>query len=220
MVLGIYGAGGLGQEVLTLAIQINMANNVWDKFVFIDDNPDIAPVIKDVTVLKFDEYCIKYDTNQSEICVAVGEPFVRELIAKRICERFYSLAILVYPGVYVSESIEIGDGTIIHNGVSLSCDICIGKNVYIQPHAVIGHDNVIGNNSVISTFVVIGGNCHIGSNAYIGLHVPIKEGLTIGNNSIVGMGAVVCRDIPDNVIALGNPARPMKNNESKRVFSS
>ena len=44
------------------------------------------------------------------------------------------------------------------------------------------------------------------------------QGISIGNDTIVGMASVVHRDIPDNVIALGNPARPMKNNDDHRVF--
>jgi acetyltransferase-like isoleucine patch superfamily enzyme len=50
------------------------------------------------------------------------------------------------------------------------------------------------------------------------MSVPIKEGSMIGKNTIVGMGSVVLRDLPDDVIALGNPARPMKKNENHRVF--
>ena len=46
----------------------------------------------------------------------------------------------------------------------------------------------------------------------------IKEGLVIGSEVIVGMGSVVHYDIPDGMIALGNPARPMRRNVEKRVF--
>ena len=48
--------------------------------------------------------------------------------------------------------------------------------------------------------------------------VQIKEGISIGSNTIIGMGSVVYNDIPDNMIAIGNPARPIKKNLSKRVF--
>ena len=48
----------------------------------------------------------------------------------------------------------------------------------------------------------------------------VREGLTIGNNSIVGMGSVVFHDIPDGVVAVGNPARVVKKNESGIEFSN
>jgi acetyltransferase-like isoleucine patch superfamily enzyme len=47
----------------------------------------------------------------------------------------------------------------------------------------------------------------------------MKQGTSIGSNSIVGLASVVHRDIKNDVIALGNPARAMKNNESQRVFN-
>ena len=63
-------------------------------------------------------------------------------------------------------------------------------------------------------------NCNVGNSVYVGMNVPIKEGITIGDKSIVGMGSCVLRDIPDGVVALGNPARAMKENDSYRVFKS
>ena len=46
----------------------------------------------------------------------------------------------------------------------------------------------------------------------------ILEKVSVGSESIVGMGSVVYRDIPDGVIALGNPARVARKNEDKKVF--
>jgi acetyltransferase-like isoleucine patch superfamily enzyme len=46
----------------------------------------------------------------------------------------------------------------------------------------------------------------------------VKEGVKIGSNSIIGMGSVVYNDVPDNVIALGNPARVVRKNTHQKVF--
>ena len=51
---------------------------------------------------------------------------------------------------------------------------------------------------------------HIKKNAWIGARVNILPGVTIGENAIVGTGSVVTKDIPDNSIAVGNPARVIK----------
>jgi acetyltransferase-like isoleucine patch superfamily enzyme len=66
--------------------------------------------------------------------------------------------------------------------------------------------------------VNIGGNCEIGKGSYLGMGALIKEGLKIGDRVIIGMGAVVYNDIPDDVIALGNPARPIRRNDRHKVF--
>lgn len=71
---------------------------------------------------------------------------------------------------------------------------------------------------MLKKFVSISGHVTIGEKTYIGISVPIKQNVNIGSQSIVGMGSAVIRDIPDDVIAFGNPARVMKKNEEHRVF--
>ena len=70
----------------------------------------------------------------------------------------------------------------------------------------------------ISAFCNIAGAVHIGKYSYIGMSSAVKELVNIGSYSIVGMYSAVYKDIPDEVIALGNPARPMRRNEEHRVF--
>ena len=53
----------------------------------------------------------------------------------------------------------------------------------------------------------------IGDNVVIGTHAQIIGNVTIGNNSIVGAGAIVTRDVPDNVVVVGNPAKILKSNK-------
>lgn len=53
----------------------------------------------------------------------------------------------------------------------------------------------------------------IGNNVYIGTGAYIMPGVNIGNNSIIGAGAIVTHDIPDNVVAVGIPARIIKHIE-------
>ena len=66
--------------------------------------------------------------------------------------------------------------------------------------------------------VNLGGSCAVGNASYIGMGALIKERVKIGSNTIIGMGSVVFNDIPDNVIALGNPARVMRPNTDQKVF--
>ncbi|MFN8436184.1 MAG: serine acetyltransferase [Cytophagales bacterium] len=71
----------------------------------------------------------------------------------------------------------------------------IGKNVSLR------HCTTIGNNGKSKECPTIGNNVNIGSN------VCIIGPITIGNNVSIGAGAVVVKDVPDNCIAVGNPAR-------------
>lgn len=60
---------------------------------------------------------------------------------------------------------------------------------------------------------------HIGENCWLGAGVIVMPGVTIGNNVVVGAGSVVTKDLPDNVVAVGNPCRVMRKvNERDREF--
>jgi maltose O-acetyltransferase len=54
----------------------------------------------------------------------------------------------------------------------------------------------------------------IGNDVWIGGNVVINPGVTIGNNVVIGLGSVVTKDIPDNVVAVGNPCRVVVNARS------
>ncbi len=51
----------------------------------------------------------------------------------------------------------------------------------------------------------------IGNKVWIGANVTVLPGVTIGNNTIIGAGSVVNKDIPDNVIAAGNPCKVIRS---------
>ena len=50
----------------------------------------------------------------------------------------------------------------------------------------------------------------IGENAWLGADVTVLPGVTIGKNSVIGAGSVVTKDIPENVVAVGNPCRVLR----------
>lgn len=60
---------------------------------------------------------------------------------------------------------------------------------------------------------------HIGNNVWLGAGVIVLPGVTIGDNSVVGAGSVVTKDIPANVVAVGNPCRILREiNEHDREY--
>ncbi len=221
MILGICGAGGLGREVLELADQINKIYNKWSKIIFIETEHFISNKTINITkneVKTFDEAIIQYDIEDINFIIAVGEPIIREKISNKINSLNYNLTTLIHPNVHIPKSTKINKGVVICSQAIISCDVEIKNNVYIQPNALIGHDCIIEENTVISGLVHLAGKCHVGQNTYLGMNVCVKENVSIGKYSIIGMASVVMKDIPDYVIALGNPARPLRKNEDLIVF--
>ena len=117
--------------------------------------------------------------------------------------------------------VVIEDNVSIHNNVcidrgSLSNTI-IGEGTKIDNFVHIAHSVKIGKHCLIVTHAAIGGSVEIGDNCFIGINVCIKEKVVIGNNVLIGMGSVVTKDIPDNVVAYGSPARVYDKKEVKYI---
>lgn len=216
-ILGICGAGGLGREVLELAKTINLKQRRWEKFIFIVKDEDVTEQINGIKVDTYQNVLKKYQ-GKLEITVAVGEPVIRERIFHELIRDGIGNATLVHPGVDIPETTKIGKGVTINMGNFISCNTVIEDNVYIQPHTNIGHDCVLEEGCIVSGFCNIAGGCHIGRYAYLGMSSCIKENVSIGNYTIVGMASAVYKDVQEELIVMGNPARAMKKNTDKKVF--
>ena len=214
-VLGIWGAGGLGREVLELAKIINNRDKRWDSFVFIVDGVAVSEV-NGAKVIEYEDAKKKFDG--LEVIIGIGEPAIREEKFNLLKDDGIATPSLIHPDVHVPDTVKIGEGTVIQYGCFISSDITIGDNVFVQPQCNIGHDDELADGCIISGFGNLAGNVSIGKYTYIGLSVAVKERVNIGNYSIVGMGSIVYKDIPDEMIALGNPARPIAGNTDRIVF--
>lgn len=117
-------------------------------------------------------------------------------------------------------NITIGDNFFANfDCVILDCaKVTIGDNVLFGPKVGI----YLANHATIAEERNVGG-CYakpvtIGNNVWIGGGVNINQGVSIGNNTIIGSGSVVTKNIPDNVIAVGNPCRVLREiTESDRT---
>jgi sugar O-acyltransferase (sialic acid O-acetyltransferase NeuD family) len=220
MILCIYGAGGFGKEVSDIALRINKKHARWEEIYFIDDFPKIGNTYNGINISSFSRLLEKIDNKNIEFIVSIGEPSIRKKIYNKIKLHNLKITTLIDPNALVSDTAKIGDGVIVFPFSVISSSTEIMENVSVNTHTTIGHDILIESHSVISSNVTIGGNNKIGTETFIGLGVQTKENLNIGSEVIIGMGAIVFADIDNCMIAMGNPARPIRRNIDKRVFSS
>jgi sugar O-acyltransferase (sialic acid O-acetyltransferase NeuD family) len=215
MKLGIYGAGGLGQEIYEVSKRINSASKRWKEIFFVDDVRSEGPIFG-ARSTKFER--LLDDKNEYELIVAVGEPSLREKLFNKAKENNFKIVNLIDPTALVSPSARLAEGIIICQFASVNAGTIIHENVLIQPYCIVGHDITIGSHSVLSPHSTPGGNSVFGSRVFVGMNSSIKEKLIIGNDVVIGMGAAVFNDLPDNVTVVGNPARVTLARENRKVF--
>ena len=104
---------------------------------------------------------------------------------------------------------EIGGNCCIDRGALSTTEI--EDYVKINNLCHIAHNNHIRKNAVIAACVEISGSCDIGEDTWVAPNVCIRDQRMIGSNCIVGMGSVVVKNIPDNEVWVGNPARKLKD---------
>jgi len=215
--LFIYCAGGFGHEVMDVVRRRNLLGPIWTDVFFIDDICGTSQQYGG-RVFRFDEARAWMAAHGGEVVIANGEPAVKQAIRERLDAGSMPLGSVIDATSIVACSAQLGPGTIIAPMCVISSNVVFERNVSINAKTIVGHDIQIGEDTVVSSMVNIGGNCEIGKGSYLGMGALIKEGLKIGDRVIIGMGAVVYNDIPDDVIALGNPARPIRRNDRHKVF--
>ena len=99
------------------------------------------------------------------------------------------------------------------------CDIYVGDSVMFGPNvtvAVAGHPIDPGLRRKVAQFNI---PVRIGNNVWIGAGAVILPGVTIGDNSVIGAGSIVTKDIPADVVAVGNPCRVLREiNDRDREY--
>lgn len=111
-----------------------------------------------------------------------------------------------YGGVRIGDDVFIGSHVNIARGTI--DDTVIESGVKIAPSTHVGHNAFVGEDSIVICSNLFG-TTHIGKNAYV-VASTVRNQCTVGDNAVVGMGSVVTKDVGNDQIVIGSPARPMK----------
>lgn len=145
------------------------------------------------------------------VIIPLITPGFRKLVETEILKNgFKSFLNLVHPSAIIAASVKWKDGFNVNAGVVIGTNTIVGKHVLMNRSVSIGHDVQIEDYVTFGPGCVIGGYTRICEGAFIGINATILPKVTIGSNSVVGGGAVVTKDVPDNTIVVGNPARVIK----------
>jgi UDP-3-O-[3-hydroxymyristoyl] glucosamine N-acyltransferase len=114
-------------------------------------------------------------------------------------------------GVKIGENVEIGANTCIDRGTL--ADTIIGNNVKIDNLCHVAHNVKIEDNVMLTASVTLGGSSILKENVYVAPGAIILNQITVNKDAFVTVGAVVMKNIPENTVVYGNPARVFRNNK-------
>lgn len=201
----ILGAGAMARETLSIYRDLGRFHEVCG---FIEQNSKrVGSKIHNIIIM--DASIIESLPKNSKFIGAIGSPLRKKWI-KEIEEKGFDFDTAVHPSAIIGENVDIGKGCIICPGVVTTCDIKVGRHTIINIGSTINHDCEIGDFVTIGPGVNIAGRVTIEDCCFIGIGAKIINDVHIGKGSFIGAGAVVSDDIPENTLAVGVPAKPVK----------
>lgn len=193
----LYGAGGHCKVVVDILQTIGYSIER-----IVDDHPMTQSLLNIPLTFPEGEF--------GSTMITIGNCQVRKNIAGRIKVKRYITAI--HPSALVASTASIGEGcAIVHGAVIQACS-SVGNHCIINTKASVDHDAIIHDFVHIASGATVCGGVEIGECSWIGAGSVVRQGVRIGKNCMIGAGSVVVKDIPDGVVAFGNPCRVIKQN--------
>ncbi len=207
----IIGNGGFAKEVLFLSQRVlNQDEVIFSGF--IDYKPESNSVAiggKQFPVIDEDWFLENNShSDDIEIFFGIGDPTV----LKRVYKRFegFHFPNLIHPNVELHySSFILGQGNIITSGCILTVDVQIGSFNVFNLNSTVGHDTKIGDFNIFNPGANISGSVIIKDCNLIGTNATILQEISIGSNNIFGASSMVNKNVGDNMLMVGVPAKQL-----------
>jgi sugar O-acyltransferase (sialic acid O-acetyltransferase NeuD family) len=209
----VYGASGHGKVVADILI-----SNGETEFVgFVDDNEELLGIATMGFPVLGDGEWLRQEASSSRVAVAIGtgESRSRQLVTERCSHWGIELLTVVHPAATVSRAARLGPGTVVMAGAIINPEASVGAGVIVNTGAIVEHDVEIGDYAHVAPNAAMGGASRLGAFSHLGLGAVVLQRVSIGSHVIVGAGAVVVENLPDQVVAIGVPARIHRRIEHK-----
>lgn len=166
-----------------------------------------------IPCLGTDENVLQYKPEEVTLVNGLGSvasTLARQRVYEHFKQRGYYFRRVVHPFSYVSPRAVLGEGVHVLAGAVINIGAHVGENSIVNNRSAISHDCEIGAHVHIAPGCTLSGNVHVGDGCHIGAGATVVQGISIGSNVLVGAGALVLKDVCDEVRVWGIPAKEMK----------
>ena len=171
----------------------------------------VGRVVNDVPVRWNRESALsELDPAATEVVIAHGKNELKRELAVELARRGFRFFSAVHERASVSQNASIAEGCIVNAGAVLLPNAELRAHVIVHSGAVIEHDCVLSERCNVAPGVHLAGRVRVGPDAYVYTGASVIPGVTIGARAVVGAGSVVLRDVPDDAVVAGNPARTLR----------
>lgn len=175
------------------------------------------------------------DWRELEGILAANQEKIADLVVENDCRNSAipmldkkNIRARIEPGAVIREQVEIGDNAVIMMGAIINIGAVIGENTMIDMGAVLGGRATVGKHCHIGAGAVLAGVIEpasakpviIEDDVLVGANAVVIEGVHVGKGAVVAAGAVVIRDVPDNAVVAGCPARIVKMKDEQTTLKS
>lgn len=205
--LVILGAGGHAKMVIEAA----RTQGLYEPALCLAHIDDLVPNVLGIPVEpESDERLAAVQQQGFHAFVAVGSNRLRRKLCTKLEQLGLPLATIVSSQAWISPSASVSAGSVIMPGAIIGAETKVGRGAIINTAASVDHDGVIGDFVHIAPGVHLAGCVTIGEISFLGVGVSVIPERCIGSGSTIGAGAVVVRDVPDNQVWVGCPAKFLK----------
>ena len=207
----ILGAGAQAKYILEI-FSISKSFKV-ECIIDVDNNPERLG--KEIYGFKIQKWNKEYlsalkKKGVGKAIVAHGNNTRKENLFIKVKEMEFELVNAIHPKSIIATTVILGKNVIVNAGAVIQPFARIANGVMVHSGVVVEHDNIIEDFVNLGPGVRLAGGVRVKKGAYVYTGASVIPTITIGSNSIVGAGAVVIKDVPDNVVVVGNPARVLK----------
>lgn len=178
-----------------------------------DNNRDVHPPFPDVPlhygVEGFKAWLREHGFSETEALVTIGGASGRDRleIQNFLKRNGVRPATVIHPTAFVAKNATIEEGSQIIANATVGVETEVGKACIINTAASVDHESVLEDGVHIAPGAVLAGSVRVGSHTLVGVGAVVLPWIKIGSDVTIGAGAVVTKDVPDGVVAYGNPAK-------------